>query len=55
LLEDPAKLFCDLSPIPRGSIKSGERLNSISRFIIYMSVVMYFSGYKYATHFLILG
>ncbi len=54
-LEDPAKLFCDLSPIPKGSIKSGERLNSISRFIVYMSVVMYFSGYKYWSQFLILG
>lgn len=54
-IEDPSKLFCNLSPIPKGNYSSGQRLNSITRFILYSSSVMYITGYKYTFPFLILG
>jgi hypothetical protein len=54
-LNDPQKLFCSYSPIPHGNLASGERLNSLTRFIIYLSIVMLCSGYKHARAFFILG
>jgi hypothetical protein len=54
-LNDPQKLFCSYSPIPHGNLASGERLNALTRFVIYLSVLMYFYGYRNAKPFFILG
>jgi len=54
-LNDPQKLFCSYSPIPHGNLASGERLNSLTRFVIYLSILMLCSGYKHARAFFILG
>jgi hypothetical protein len=54
-LNDPQKLFCSYSPIPHGNLASGERLNALTRFVIYLSVLMLCSGYKHARAFFILG
>jgi hypothetical protein len=54
-LKDPSKLLCSFSPIPHGSLASGERLNALTRFVIYVSIIMMVSNYKYAKPFLILG
>lgn len=54
-LNDPQKLFCSYSPIPHGNLASGERLNSLTRFVIYLSVLMLCSGYKHTRAFFILG
>jgi hypothetical protein len=54
-LNDPQKLFCSYSPIPHGNLASGERLNSLTRFVIYLSILMLCSGYTHARAFFILG
>jgi hypothetical protein len=54
-LNDPQKLFCSYSPIPHGNLASGERLNSLTRFVIYLSILMLCSGYKHTRAFFILG
>jgi hypothetical protein len=54
-LNDPQKLFCSYSPIPHGNLASGERLNALTRFVVYLSVLMLCSGYKHARAFFILG
>jgi len=54
-LKNPSSLFCSVSPIPHGSLASGERLNSLTRFIIYASIVMMISNYKYTKAFFVLS
>jgi hypothetical protein len=54
-INDLSKLFCSLSPVPRGNLSSGERLNAVTRFILYLFIVMIVTRYKYAIPFLILG
>jgi len=54
-LKKPSSLFCSASPIPHGSLASGERLNSLTRFIIYASIVMMISNYKYTKAFFVLS
>jgi hypothetical protein len=54
-LKDPSKLFCSFSPIPHGSLASGERLNSLTRFVIYIAIIMLISKYKYTKPFLVLS
>ena len=54
-LKNPSSLFCSVSPIPHGSLASGERLNALTRFVLYISLVMLVSNYKYTKPFLILG
>ena len=54
-LKKPSSLFCSVSPIPHGSLASGERLNSLTRFIIYVSIVMMISNYKYTKAFFVLS
>jgi hypothetical protein len=54
-LEDFSKLFCNLSPIPYGNLSSGERLNAISRLIIYIAGIMCLCKYKSAILFLAVG
>jgi hypothetical protein len=54
-LNDPQKLFCSYSPIPHGNLASGERLNALTRFVIYLSIIMLCTGYKHARGFFILG
>ncbi len=54
-LKNPSSLFCSVSPIPHGSLASGERLNSLTRFVIYISIVMMISNYKYTKAFLVLS
>ena len=54
-LNEPQKLFCSYSPIPHGNLASGERLNALTRFVIYLSILMLISGYKFARAFFILG
>lgn len=54
-LKNPSSLFCSVSPIPHGSLASGERLNALTRFVIYISIVMMISKYKYTKAFLILS
>lgn len=54
-LKNPSSLFCSVSPIPHGSLASGERLNALTRFVIYISIVMMISNYKYTKAFLVLG
>ena len=43
--EDFTKLFCSLSPIPHGSLTSGERINSITRMTLYIFLLMLFLFY----------
>jgi hypothetical protein len=54
-LEDFTKIFCSLSPIPRGNLTSPERLNAVSRLSLYIFLLMLSSNYKYKCHFLILS
>ena len=54
-LKNPSSLFCSVSPIPHGSLASGERLNALTRFVIYISVIMMISNYKYTKAFLVLS
>ena len=54
-LKDPSKLFCSFSPIPHGSLASGERLNALTRFVVYISIAMLASNYKYTKAFLVLS
>jgi len=54
-LEDFSKLFCSLSPIPYGNLNSGERLNAITRLIIYMGALMIICGYKSTILFIAAG
>lgn len=54
-LKNPSSLFCSVSPIPHGSLASGERLNALTRFVIYISIIMLISNYKYTKAFLVLS
>jgi hypothetical protein len=54
-LKNPSSLFCSVSPIPHGSLASGERLNALTRFVIYISLIMMISNYKYTKAFLVLS
>ena len=54
-LKNPSSLFCSVSPIPHGSLASGERLNALTRFVIYISIIMLVSNYKYTKAFLVLS
>lgn len=53
--EDFTKLFCSLSPIPHGSLTSGERINSITRMTLYIFLLMLSSNYKFKFQFLTLS
>jgi hypothetical protein len=54
-VEQPKFLFCTLNPFPKGGINSPKRLNAITRLIIYISAILFFSKYKYWHIFLFLG
>ncbi len=54
-LKNPSNLFCTVSPIPHGSLASGDRLNALTRFVIYISIIMMISKYKYTKAFFVLS
>ena len=54
-IEDFSKLFCSLSPVPYGNLNSGERLNAITRLVIYVTVLLVACKYKSAVLFLAAG
>ena len=39
-INNPKALFCSLSPIPKGSAKSGTRFNAITRLIVYITLAL---------------
>jgi hypothetical protein len=39
--EDIKSLFCSLSPIPSGSVTSAKRINSMTRLILYISLLIF--------------
>ena len=49
--EDITRLFCSLSPVPSGNISSPERLNSITRLVLYITVLMVSMKFKYTVQF----
>ena len=53
--ENFSSLFCKLTPIPYGSLSSGERINAITRFVLYLTSVMITIDYKYTKTFFMLG
>ena len=54
-LQDFSKLFCSLSPIPYGNLGSGERLNALTRFVVYTTVIMAIIGFQYTKTFFAVG
>jgi hypothetical protein len=53
--EDVTKIFCSLSPIPHGSLTSAERINAVTRLILYIFLLMLSSNYKFKFQFLIIS
>jgi hypothetical protein len=53
-IENIKSLFCSFSPIPKGSRYSGVRFNSITRLILYITVLLYYSKCK-KWHYFLLG
>jgi len=53
--ENFSSLFCKLTPVPYGSLTSGERINAITRFVMYLTCVMIIINYKYTKTFFMLG
>ena len=53
--KDVMNLFCSLSPLPKGSMKSGMRFNAITRLIIYITFILIFLRMKHWYYFAIAG
>ena len=45
--EKPSDLFCSLNFIPSGGVTSGQRLNSITRMILYITIALYMLKFKF--------
>jgi hypothetical protein len=54
-IEDITKLFCSLSPFPSGDVSSAQRLNAVTRLILYIFLFMLAHRYKYRFHFILLS
>lgn len=54
-LDDVSSLFCSLSPVPQGDLTSAQRLNAITRLILYIYLLMLVKRYRYKNHFIILS
>ena len=51
----PKDLFCNWSPLPTGGLGSGTRFNAISRLVIILTIILYFSKFKLWKIFLALS
>jgi hypothetical protein len=54
-LENPSELLCDYRVIPTDSMNISKQLNSITRLIIFITVILYLVGYKNATLFALIS
>ena len=46
-IKNPTNLFCSLNPFVHTDKYSPKHLNSVSRLILYISLIQYFLNYKY--------
>lgn len=53
--QKPANLFCSTNIIPYGKHVGGKRINTVTRFIIAVGLVMWVSKNKYWSKFIVLG
>ena len=54
-IKNPTNLFCSLNPFVHTDKYSPKHLNSVSRLILYISLILYFINYKYWYIFLLLS
>ena len=54
-IKNPKYLFCSLNPFVHTEKYSHQHLNSVSRLILYISLIQYFLNYKYWYIFLLLS
>lgn len=54
-LENPTELICDYRVVPTDTMDLSKQLNSITRLIIFITLILYLIGYKNATLFALLS
>ena len=53
--QKPANLFCNTNIIPYGQHVGGKRINTVTRFILSIGLLMYVTKNKYWSKFIVLG
>ena len=54
-VEDIKGLFCSFNPLPKGGLTSGTRFNSLTRLVLYITILLYLGGFSKWFMFLMLA